>query len=303
MKLALTLLSFVLLSSTPLRVEPFTGAGVSLNFHRNRVHEWSSSVNKFPRSLVASGTSRIRAGVVSLTCSLVPNLECVQNIRDLSSVTNSPVKPGRTACVGTASESDACLIVENIKTLIDLRSEKEYGMDSLKYNSSVWQQYDDLIYEVKKSKTGKPKALVPSSPAKEPMRARHMLSVIDEAIYKRGVFKRMSLRKKIKAGIYRAVSYTKARSFFIEYINNAGLTGDRRILLKPLHSCRTGRIILLRELHTGDFGYGVRSCQVLLHCWQRSDRVDCDACMCRLQFVKGALCERFRIGALSLRGG
>ena len=140
----------------------------------------------------------------------------------------------RTACVGTASESDACLIVENIKTLIDLRSEKEYGMDSVKYNSSVWQQYDDLIYEVKKSKTGKPKALIPSSPAKEPMRARHMLSVIDEAIYKRGVFKRMSLRKKIKAGIYRAVSYTKARSFFIEYINNAGLARDGRLVLKPV---------------------------------------------------------------------
>ena len=50
-------------------------------------------------------------------------------------------------------------------------------------------------------------------------RARHMLSVIDESIYKRGVFKRMHAGKKIKAAAYFAVSYTRARKYFIDYIN------------------------------------------------------------------------------------
>ena len=85
--------------------------------------------------------------------SSLPSLECVKNIRDLASVKGSPVKAGRvfrTSCVGTASEEGACLIVENIKTLIDLRSDKEYKMDSQKYNSTVWDNYDDMIYSVKK---------------------------------------------------------------------------------------------------------------------------------------------------------
>ena len=46
-----------------------------------------------------------------------------------------------------------------------------------------------------------------------------MLSVIDESIYKRGVFKRMHAGKKIKAAAYFAVSYTRARKYFIDYIN------------------------------------------------------------------------------------
>ncbi len=100
---------------------------------------------------------------VSAQASSLPNLECVKNTRDLASVTGSPVKPGRvfrTSCVGTASDNDSCVIVENIKTLIDLRSDKEYRMDEEKYNSTVWENYDDMIYSVKKSKSGRAKALV-----------------------------------------------------------------------------------------------------------------------------------------------
>ena len=130
----------------------------------------------------------------------LPNLECVKNTRDLASVAGSPgitlpchasvyvnacrwlctrahahgqrlnesvkaVKPGRvfrTSCVGTASENDSCIIVDNIKTLIDLRSDKEYLKDSEKYNSTVWENYDDMIYSVTKSKRGRIKVLTPT---------------------------------------------------------------------------------------------------------------------------------------------
>ena len=114
--------------------------------------------------LPAAGAAQ-RWGVrgVSAQASSLPNLECVKNTRDLASVTGSPVKPGRvfrTSCVGTASDNDSCVIVENIKTLIDLRSDKEYNMDGEKYNSTVWENYDDMIYSVKKSKSGRAKALV-----------------------------------------------------------------------------------------------------------------------------------------------
>ena len=105
--------------------------------------------------LTTAGAKR-QWGLRSLSAqqtSSLPSLECVKNTRDLASVKGSPVKAGRvfrTSCVGTASDNDSCVIVENIKTLIDLRSDKEYLMDSQKYNSTVWDNYDDMIYSVKK---------------------------------------------------------------------------------------------------------------------------------------------------------
>eukprot|EP00286_Rhodomonas_abbreviata_P018085 CAMPEP_0181305760 /NCGR_PEP_ID=MMETSP1101-20121128/9915_1 /TAXON_ID=46948 /ORGANISM="Rhodomonas abbreviata, Strain Caron Lab Isolate" /LENGTH=318 /DNA_ID=CAMNT_0023411725 /DNA_START=267 /DNA_END=1223 /DNA_ORIENTATION=+ len=164
----------------------------------------------------------------------MPSLQSVKNVRDLASVQNSPIKPGRifrAACVGTACETDAPAIVENFKTLIDLRSEKEWNGDVIKYNSTVFDQYDSLIYSVKKSKSGRPKLIVPSSTevsvsgssTLERPRTRHMLSVIDESIYKRGVFKRFGMRKKLKAAAYMGVNFPKAKRIFLDYINSAGL--------------------------------------------------------------------------------
>ena len=102
-------------------------------------------------------------GMIAQVAAGLPMLECVKNTRDLASVSGSPVKPGRVfraACVGTANENDACMIVENIKTLIDLRSDKEYLKDEEKYNSTVWENYEEMIYSVKKSKSGRATALV-----------------------------------------------------------------------------------------------------------------------------------------------
>lgn len=162
-----------------------------------------------------------------------PPLECVKNVRDLASVTNSPIRPGRVfraACVGTASESDECILIDmmNIQTLVDLRSEKEWNGDILKYNSTIFESYDPLFYKVKKSKkTGRPKAVLPedlpSTDPVSPSRTRHLLSVIDESIYKRGVWKKLNLKKKVKALAYMTISQTKARKVFLDYINDAGL--------------------------------------------------------------------------------
>jgi len=151
--------------------------------------------------------------------------ECVKNVRDLASVGNSPIKPGRVlraACIGTASPNDEGIILDTVKTLVDLRSEQEYSGDMIKYNSSIFDEYDSLFYTVKKSKSGRPKALIPNNEATAP-RTRHLLSVIDESIYKRGVFKKLSLKKKAKAALYLGVSMVRARKVFLDYINAAGL--------------------------------------------------------------------------------
>jgi hypothetical protein len=140
--------------------------------------------------------------------------------------------------VATACEVDTGRVVENFKTLIDLRSEKEWNGDLMKYNSTVFDQYDSLIYKVEKSKrTGRPKLYAQtdkqpsaSSSSETQPRARHMLSVIDEGIYKRGVFKRLGIRKKLKAAMYvgvgtaakSSVTFEKGRKIFLDYINNAG---------------------------------------------------------------------------------
>jgi hypothetical protein len=106
---------------------------------------------------------------------------------------------------------------------VDLRSEKEFSTDSTKYNSTVFNEYDSLVYDVKYSKSGRPKALMPKSPGSDGQRSRHMLSVIDEGIYKRGVFKKLGFSKKLKAALYMGLSQTRLRKLFIDYINNAGL--------------------------------------------------------------------------------
>jgi hypothetical protein len=139
----------------------------------------------------------------------------------------------RAACVGTASEGEADVIVESFRTLIDLRSEREWNGDVIKYNSTVFDQYDSLIYKVEKSKrTGRPKLYAQtevqssssSGTAAGQPRARHMLSVIDESIYKRGVFKRLGMKKKLKAALYMGINFGKARKIFLDYINDAGFS-------------------------------------------------------------------------------
>jgi hypothetical protein len=129
----------------------------------------------------------------------------------------------RASCLGTANKADECLITQNIKTLVDLRSEKEFSTDRTKYNSTVFDEYDNLLYEVKYSKSGRPRELVPKMSSVDGERSRHMVSVIDEKLYKRGVFKKLGIGKKLKAAVYMGLSQTKLRKLFIDFINDAGL--------------------------------------------------------------------------------
>jgi hypothetical protein len=272
---------------------------------------WQQSSNLHART----SNSRASESCTSVRMSSIPTFECIKNVRDLASVSNSPVKAGRyvlyhcvfpriwpgsiipwsihtrfvttrtggthshllwfsrvfrAACVGTASPSDECLLVENIKTLVDLRSEQELSGDIMKYNSTVFDSYGSLTYDVQMSKkSGRPKAMLLRKDDDEAQRylpyfslhydsasvnhifccrsprTRHLLSVIDEnvrpalscgscrvartasteftlprglQIYKRGVWKKLRLKKKVKAALYMAFSYAKARKIFLGMI-------------------------------------------------------------------------------------
>ncbi|EWM29020.1 Tyrosine-protein phosphatase family, C-terminal domain protein [Nannochloropsis gaditana] len=156
-------------------------------------------------------------------------LERVKNIRDLSSVRGSGIKAGRiyrTGYLSKASEEDIKFIRETakFKTLIDLRSEKELGMDD-QMNSSA----------TKRGCGGKNAETVRVDPSPAPSTGqtsvlqRHFISVIDEGIYQRGVFKRLAKRKKaaalflITGGAVSKRARRRARSIFLNYINDAGL--------------------------------------------------------------------------------
>ena len=104
-----------------------------------------------------------------------------------------------------------------------MRSEREFSTDGTKYNSTVFDEYDSLVYDVKYSKSGRPKALIPKTSGSDAHRSRHMVSVIDEGIYKRGVFKKLGFTKKLKAALYLGLSQARLRKLFIDFINDAGL--------------------------------------------------------------------------------
>lgn len=144
----------------------------------------------------------------------------------------SGIQPGRiyrTGYLSKASPEDIKFIREkvNFKTLIDLRSEKELGMDD-QINSSVYEGYDTWSWA-----KGAEKVRIdsPHSSPEDQKKAlqRHLISVIDEGVYQRGVFKRLAKRKKaaalflITGGAVSKRARRRARSIFLNYINDAGL--------------------------------------------------------------------------------
>jgi hypothetical protein len=73
---------------------------------------------------------------------------------------------------------------------------------------------------------------------KEIIGSRHFISLIDESIYKKGVFRRLSKRKKAAAlflftgGAVSKRAERRARSIFIKYINDSGLPLLNELLLQ-----------------------------------------------------------------------
>lgn len=83
--------------------------------------------------------------------------------------------------------------------------------------------------------------------AQKAAKQRHFISVIDEGVYQRGVFKRLGKRKKaaalflITGGAVSKRARRRARGIFLNYINDAG----KRISpltqpLSPTHMTWTG---------------------------------------------------------------
>jgi protein tyrosine/serine phosphatase len=75
----------------------------------------------------------------------------VKNARDLASVRNSRIKPGRVFRMGRlsdASESDIKLLKQlNIRTLVDLRSPTELKDDTALLRDEVFNEFTDLVWK------------------------------------------------------------------------------------------------------------------------------------------------------------
>ena len=224
-------------------------------------------------------------------------LEKVQNIRDLSSVTEKndkiKIRPGcivRTGHLSSATDTDRHFLLNEIKlkTLIDLRSEKEHHMDE-DANNEIYNGYERYYYnkngqylyklskpsekveneneltdtlsdnvvsredqvsiegEEQKDQEESDTTISSNNPDPNQNRetcdslstgSRHFVSVIDESVYQKGVFRKLSKRKKAAAlflltgGAVSKRAKRRARSIFIKFINESGLPLLNELLLQ-----------------------------------------------------------------------
>ena len=94
-------------------------------------------------------------------------LEKVKNCRDLSSVKNCPIGPNkiiRMGRVSDATEHDIENYVNNIKTLVDLRSPTELKEDESLSRLEVYANYVDLVYDERRSGGGLVRELANGEP-------------------------------------------------------------------------------------------------------------------------------------------
>lgn len=167
------------------------------------------------------------------------DLDMVKNVRDLASVEGSGIQPHRFIRMGypsKATDEDCKVLLEElgIRTLIDVRSDKELYTDELVGTGSIYGHFtpfrrcrksnawfkfeegtlpeDPLSSEkppfhkkmpamVKKWKAARPKPVPTSDPTAHASlgRERLLMSIIDESTYKVGVFAK--LRKRHKAAL------------------------------------------------------------------------------------------------------
>ncbi|CAM9759972.1 unnamed protein product, partial [Choristocarpus tenellus] len=172
-------------------------------------------------------------------------LDGVKNIRDLSSVTGSGIHAGRvfrTGNLSQATEADITRLKEEmyIRTLIDLRSRTETMMDK-QLHSHVYRDYVDVELNLRGRTSGEKAAWVwpggrgvgggggNRSVIQEDSRRRYFVSLIDESIYKKGIFQK--LRKRHKAAVVALAPAAplskrcmkKAKGYFMAKINDGGL--------------------------------------------------------------------------------
>eukprot|EP00903_Cladosiphon_okamuranus_P008461 g8129.t1 len=186
-------------------------------------------------------------------------LEGVKNIRDLSSVEGYGIAPGRvfrTGHLSDATERDAKTLRDStgLQTLVDLRSATELGHDELIHGdvyegfinvgggehggTGVWEgpTWDEAIVEDSNPAAGTVDGDTGSERRRR--RRRYFISLIDESIYKKGVFQR--LRRRHQAAVLALAPATmvsrrckqKARSIFLKEINAGGLVLLNELLLQ-----------------------------------------------------------------------
>ncbi|CAM9714067.1 unnamed protein product, partial [Hapterophycus canaliculatus] len=185
--------------------------------------------------------------------------EGVKNIRDVSSVEGYGIAAGRlfrTGHLSAATEKDARTLRDNtaLRTLVDLRSGTELGKDELIHGdvyegfvnvgggehggTGVWEgpAWDEAILEESAGALSGGTSVEGKDGGGS--RRRYFISLIDESIYKKGVFQRLSRRH--KAAVMALAPATmvsrrctqKARSIFLREINDGGLVLLNELLLQ-----------------------------------------------------------------------
>ncbi|CAN0164739.1 unnamed protein product, partial [Laminaria digitata] len=179
-------------------------------------------------------------------------LEQVKNIRDLGSVEGSGIVRGRvfrTGHLSDATKADATALrdVTGLRTLVDLRSATELERDELIHGdmyegfvnvrdvdrgTGAWEGgcvWDEGAVEDGSSSGAVAAAAGAVEGGEGLRRRRYFVSLIDESVYKKGVFQR--LRRRHKAAVLALAPAAmvsrrftqKARDIFIREINAGGL--------------------------------------------------------------------------------
>ncbi|CAM9735002.1 unnamed protein product [Ascophyllum nodosum] len=184
-------------------------------------------------------------------------LEGVKNIRDLGSIAGSGIQRGRvfrTGHLSDATESDAAALrdVTGLRTMVDLRSATELGkdcsIDGYVYNGfvnigdggAVWDgstPSDEAAVGGRRD-CGDGRREETKGSNTHCGRRRYFVSLIDEDVYKKGVFQRLRRRHKAvvmalapAALVSRRVT-KKARGIFLREINAGGLILLNELLLQ-----------------------------------------------------------------------
>jgi protein tyrosine/serine phosphatase len=164
MKLSAGIFQLILLASLSTDAKGFTSP---LGPNNERLSSSSCSRSELRASVIdAKEDEKFKDEIRELCSKRNMPLEKVKNCRDLASVQNSPIKPGRifrTGRLGDATEKDQALLLNELKitTLVDLRSPTELKDDPA-LMADVFKNFTDILWlETRRGKKGCVKELDP----------------------------------------------------------------------------------------------------------------------------------------------
>mmetsp|Transcript_38264 Transcript_38264/g.46701 ORF Transcript_38264/g.46701 Transcript_38264/m.46701 type:complete len:395 (-) Transcript_38264:209-1393(-) len=182
--------------------------------------------------------------------------ECIKNARDLASVRDSTVKPGRVYRMGKisdASPSDVTALSElNIKTVVDLRSPTEWKEDDKLNDETVFGDYTTCIWrerngEVKEGVMEPSRRNRMSSSAMHAhhedstRKERHFVSIMDEFKYVKGTLSKLRKRDiarvllKSPGALFSRRVRGNVKDVFLNEINDGGLPMLNELLMRMGH--------------------------------------------------------------------